>query len=276
VTRTDEAFTALADPDARVIAGGQSLLPMMKLRFALPTLLVDIAPLDWRGVDDGPADLRIGALTTYDELLRSRPIPGFGALYECASQVGDLQVRNAGTVGGGLAHGDPAADFAAGALALRATLLLESADGVRKVGAENFFLGPFTTVLKQAELLTAIVVPRPAPTEGSAYVSIEDPASGYPLAGAAVRIRLEGSRVAECSIGITGATAQPFRARAVEELFVSDAGETSRPAILAALANVTISSHERAADDYRRHLVAAVIHRSAERALRRAETAGEK
>jgi carbon-monoxide dehydrogenase medium subunit len=210
----DEALAELADPDAKAIAGGHSLLPMMKLRLARPARLVDLAGLDLAGVAVDGGTVRIGALTTYDELLSlGEDVPLPGALRDAAVNVGDVQVRNAGTVGGALAHGDPASDFAAAVLATGMTLLLRSPEGEREVAAEEFFLGPFTTLLGRQELLTELRVPLPAPGEGSAYVAFEDPASGYPLAGAAVRVG-PGRR---CTVGLTGIGAQPLRARAVEE-----------------------------------------------------------
>ena len=150
----DEALAELADPEAKAIAGGHSLLPMMKLRLVRPSRLVDLAGLDLGGVAVDGGTIRIGALTTYDELLSLRddaPLPG--ALCDGAAEVGDVQVRNAGTVGGALAHGDPASDFAAAVIATGTTLVLRSPDGDREVAAGEFFLGPFTTLLTQQELL---------------------------------------------------------------------------------------------------------------------------
>ena len=147
----EQALVELADPDAKAIAGGHSLLPLMKLRLARPSLLVDLDGLDLRGVSVDGDTIRLGPLTTYDELLSldvSVPLPA--ALRDCASAVGDLQVRNAGTVGGGLAHADPASDFAAGAIAVGATLVLQSLAGTREVAAADFFVGPFTTLLRAA------------------------------------------------------------------------------------------------------------------------------
>jgi carbon-monoxide dehydrogenase medium subunit len=201
----EEALELLADPEAKVLAGGHSLLPMMKLRLARPEKLVDIGRLEFRGVMQAAGELRIGALTTYDELLRfDGPLPD--ALREAAASVGDRQVRNAGTLGGALAHGDPGSDVAAAAIALDARLQLRSLDGTREVTADGFFLGPFTTGLEQQELLVEIVVPPPEPGEASAYASVDDPASGYPIAGAAARVRGDS-----WSVALTGVGAHPAR-----------------------------------------------------------------
>jgi carbon-monoxide dehydrogenase medium subunit len=203
----EEALAELADPEAKAIAGGHSLVPMMKLRLARPSRLVDLAALGLSGtaLDDGT--IRIGALTTYGDLLSlGGEVALPEVLRECAAAVGDLQVRNAGTLGGALAHGDPASDLAAGAIATGTTLVLRSDGGTREVSAKEFFVGPFTTLLEQQEILVELRVPSEAPGDGSAYVAFDDPASGYPLAGAAVRIAADGGR----SVGLTGVGAQPL------------------------------------------------------------------
>jgi aerobic carbon-monoxide dehydrogenase medium subunit len=206
-----EAFDALADPEARPIAGGHSLLPLMKLRVVQPGTLVDLAGLDLRGIVEEGGELRIGALTTYAELLATDPRSGLpDVLRECAASVGDLQVRNAGTIGGTLAHGDPASDFAPGALAVGARLRLRSPAGERELAASDFFLGPFTTALAPQEILTAVVVPRRVPGSGSAYVSFPDAASGYPLVGAAAVGAVDG----RVSIGLCGIADRPLLADA--------------------------------------------------------------
>ncbi len=242
----DELFGALADPEAQMIAGGHSLLPMMKLRLAQPTVLVDLAGLDLGGVSEVDGELKIGALTTYAELLELDPRLGLSdVLRECAVSVGDLQVRNAGTVGGAVANGDPASDFSAGILAVGARLRLSSQGGEREVPAREFFLGPYTTALDAQEVLTAILVGRRSPGEGSAYVSFDDPASGYPLAGAAVQVTADGAMW----IGLTGAGDRPLHA--------PSAGEA-----LAQLGEL---------DDYRAHLASVAIDRAVELAHQRAE-----
>jgi aerobic carbon-monoxide dehydrogenase medium subunit len=258
----DEALAELADPAAKAIAGGHSLLPMMKLRLVRPSRLVDLAGLDLGGVTVDGGTIRIGALTTYDELLSLRddaPLPG--ALCDGAAEVGDVQVRNAGTVGGTLAHGDPASDFAAAVIATGTTLLLRSPDGEREVAAEAFFLGPFTTLLTQQELLVELRVPVPAAGEGSAYVAFEDPASGYPLAGAAVRAGSDG----RYTVGLTGIAAQPRRATAVEEAIGAGAelGE--------ALDAVGLMSLDADAG-HRRQLAIVAVERALDVARRRAES----
>jgi aerobic carbon-monoxide dehydrogenase medium subunit len=250
----DEALAALADPEARAIAGGHSLLPMMKLRLARPTLLVDLAGLDLGGIGGDASQLVIGALTTYDELVRlDGEVPA--ALREAAASVGDAQVRNAGTIGGAVAHGDPASDVAAALLALDAVLRLRSVDGSREVPVREFFLGPFETALAEQELIEAIVIPRQVDGEGSAYVSIEDQASGYPLAGAAARVR-----GGELSVGLTGVGGRP--------LLLADDSSTGD-----AIQELELA----VADDdveYRRNLITVVVRRAIDTARSRAEIGG--
>ena len=253
-----EALAALADPEAKAIAGGHSLVPLMKLRVVRPSLLVDLAGLGLRGAGGDDAELELGALMTYDELLRlDSGVPD--ALREAAASVGDLQVRNAGTLGGALAHGDPASDLAAAALALGATLRLRSGSGARTVAAADFFVGPFVTALAQQELLEAIRVPRAVAGEGSAYASIEDPASGYPLAGAAVRVR-DG----EIRVGMTGLSGRPVA-------FTLETGGDDEVRETVAALEMTADADDAA---YRRQLAAVVVGRALATARARAEQGG--
>jgi carbon-monoxide dehydrogenase medium subunit len=202
----EEALDALAAPDAKLLAGGQSLLPAMKLRIARPSVVVDISGLELSGIEERNGDLVIGALATWSALERYEARPAFRALSDCASNIGDLQVRNLGTIGGGLAHADPAADMPAVTLALGATLEVRSSAGKRTIDARELALGPFTTSLEEGELITEIVIPAPPTGSGSAYVAIEHPASGFALAGAAALVTADGTR----RVAVTGVAAAPF------------------------------------------------------------------
>jgi carbon-monoxide dehydrogenase medium subunit len=253
----EEALAELADPDARAIAGGHSLVPMMKLRLARPSRLVDLTALGLRGVTlDGPV-VRIGAMTTYDELLSATAAPIPAALRECAEAVGDLQIRNAGTVGGSLAHADPASDLAAGVIATGAILVARGLTGTREIAAEEFFVGPFTTSLGPQELLVEIRVPSAASGTGSAYVAFADPASGYPLAGAAVRVEGGGTIV----VALTGLGAHPSRAHGVEAALAAGGD------LAGAVAEVGRGTDADAA--YRCHLGAVAVERAVDAARRR-------
>jgi len=203
----EEALEALGRPDAKLLAGGQSLLPAMKLRIARPSVVVDIGGLGLDGIEERNGDLAIGALTTWEELARSEALrqPALAALPECATGIGDLQVRNLGTIGGSLAHADPASDMPAVAIALGARLSVRSASGDRTLEAAELALGPFMTSLGEGELIMEVLIPVPPAGCGSAYVAVEHPASGFALAGAAAFVGAGTTRVA-----ITGVAAAPF------------------------------------------------------------------
>jgi aerobic carbon-monoxide dehydrogenase medium subunit len=202
----EEALDALAAPDSKLLAGGQSLLPAMKLRIARPSLVVDISGLDLNGIDERNGELVIGALTTWDELEQSGARPAFRALADCAAGIGDLQVRNLGTIGGGLAHADPAADMPAVTIVLGARLTVRSKSGERTIDAAELALGPFLTSLAEGELITEVVIPVPDEGSGSAYVAMEHPASGFAVAGAAAFVGADGTR----RVALTGVAAAPF------------------------------------------------------------------
>jgi carbon-monoxide dehydrogenase medium subunit len=253
-----DALATLAEPEAKALAGGQSLVSALKLRLARPRLLVDIGGIGLRSLELAGGELRIGALTVWNELVDAPELgrPALAGIAECAAGVGDLQVRNRGTVGGSLAHADPASDLPAALLALDAALTLRSSGGSRTIAASDFFLGPFLTALEPHELLTEIVVPEPpsGSGSGSAYESIEHPASGFALAGAAAFVRPDGTR----SLAVTGVGARPFL------LDSADDAEAS-------LAEAEIFGDHFASAAYRRHLAAVAARRALVRAERRAE-----
>jgi len=250
----EHALELLAEPDSKALAGGQSLVPVMKLRIARPAIVVDISRLPLRGVQFRGDELHVGPLTTWVELLDAPELrrPALAAIAECARDIGDLQVRNRGTVGGSLAHADPASDMPAVLLALGATLTLRSPDGERLVPLADFLLGPFTTALGTQELITDVAVSVPSPGSGSAYVSVEHPASGFALAGAAALVGPEGGSV----VAVTGIAAQPF-------LLASDDPES-------ALEQAEIFGDRFASAEYRRELTLVLARRAIERALERA------
>jgi carbon-monoxide dehydrogenase medium subunit len=206
----EHALELLGEPDAKAIAGGQSLLSVMKLRIARPSLVVDLSQLPLRGVELRSDAMHVGALTTWVDLTSDPAFgrPAFAAIAECARGIGDLQVRNRGTIGGSLAHADPASDMTAVLLALGATVTLRSAASERSLDLDDFLLGPFTTALEPVELITEVVIPVPEPGSGSAYASVEHPASGFPLAGAAAVVHGDG----RTTIAITGIADRPFLA----------------------------------------------------------------
>jgi aerobic carbon-monoxide dehydrogenase medium subunit len=218
----DEAVRALAahGENAKLLAGGHSLLPLLKLRLANPTLLIDLRRISGLGeINEQDGKIAIGALATHyqiesAELLKKKcPL-----LPETAREIGDVQVRNRGTIGGSLTHADPAADWPATILALGGELELRGPKGKRTLGAEQFFLGPMTTAIEPNEILTEIRVPISSRRSGSAYQKMAQQASGFAIVGVAVSVRLDGKgRCDEIGIGVTGLSDKAFRARAAEE-----------------------------------------------------------
>jgi carbon-monoxide dehydrogenase medium subunit len=251
----EHALELLADPESRAIAGGQSLVPLLKLRVARPSVVVDISRLQLRGVSRSASELRIGALTTWDELLGAPEVggPALAGLRECIAGIGDVQVRNLGTIGGSLAHADPASDLPAVLLALGASLRLRSPSGERTVAADDFVLGPFTTALEAQELVVEIAVPVPALGSGAAYVSVEHPASGFALAGAAALVDDRGAK----TVALTGVGSRPT-------LLPGDLDPDE------AIAGAEILGDGFAPADYRRELARTVTRRALERATARA------
>ncbi len=223
----DEALALAADggDDAKFLAGGHSLLPLMKLRLAVPDVLVDIGRLsELSYVRAGGDHIAVGALTSYHDLARSSLLARELPLLACAAgQVGDPQVRHRGTIGGSLAHADPAADLPAVVLALDAVLVARGASGVREIPASQFFLGLFESALEPGELLTEIRIPRPA-APGWSFQKFTKRAIDWAIVGVAV----QDSRVALINMG-----QQPVRASAVEQALARGAGPRDAAAFAA-------------------------------------------
>jgi aerobic carbon-monoxide dehydrogenase medium subunit len=272
----EDALAALAEGDGstKVIAGGMSLLPLMKLRLASPGRLIDIGRLsELKGVrklDDGR--MAIGALTTYAELLDS-PVRQYGLLRDALPQIGDVQVRNRGTIGGAIAHSDPASDLPACLLALDAELVARSASGgERLIPMVGFIEGAFSTGLRSDELLTEIRVTGPRDDAGSAYVSLQNPASGYAMVGVAVVVfEVENVGIGSANVAVTGVSDAPYRATAVEAAL---AGSDRSPASIDAAAShatdgQTVNADIHADRDYRTRMAAVFTRRAIQAALAR-------
>lgn len=265
----DEAIALLArfPDDGKLLAGGHSLLPAMKLRLAEPGNVIDIATIPGlRGVRQTGATIEIGALTTHHDLesdatmLASCPV-----LAETAAKIGDVQVRNRGTIGGALAHADPSADYPAAILALGAEMVAQGPNGVRVIPAAEFFVDIFTTSLTPDEVLIAIRVPVATPHVGSSYQKLANQASGYAIVGVAAVVELaaDGS-CATAAIGVTGAAAKPFRATAVE-LALRGArldAATVKSAVAKATEGVDLLEDLHATTTYRARMVAGLAGRA--------------
>jgi carbon-monoxide dehydrogenase medium subunit len=208
---------------AKVLAGGHSLIPTMKLRLAQPPALVDIGRIpELVGVTRTNGSIRVGALTTHDMLARSDVLQQHcQVLSEAAGQVGDRQVRHKGTIGGNIAHADPASDLPAVVLALGGVVHTTSASGGRQINAADFFVDLLTTDLQPGEILTAVEVPVLGSNTGSCYLKFENPASGYAICGAAAIVTLAGDGTCEsASLCFNGVTATPHNAGAVTRALV--------------------------------------------------------
>ena len=273
-----EAASLLAEhgEEAKLLAGGHSLIPLMKLRLAEPSVLIDLGKIGdmayIREADGG--GLAIGAMTTYASLVSSELVQQRApALAGAASQVADAQVRNMGTIGGSLAHADPAGDLPAVAIALRAEMVTRSTGGHRSIGADDFFVDLFTTALEAGEILNEIRIPALPPNSGSAYAKFGNKASHYAIVGvAAVVSRNADGSCAGASIGITGAGANAVRAADAEAALAGSALDDAAVKAAAAVAGNGIEFNEdvHASAEYRAHLTAVF----AERAIRAAVAAG--
>jgi aerobic carbon-monoxide dehydrogenase medium subunit len=270
----DEAFRLLAANDgAKLLAGGHSLLPLLKLRLGAAETLIDIGRLsELKGVRELPdGRLAVGAMTTYRELAES-PAKHYGLLGDALPGIGDVQVRNRGTVGGAIAHADPASDLPACLLALDAEVVARSSKGERTIPIDGFFVGPFATTLDPGEILTEIRLPGPRDDAGSAYATLEQAASGYALVGVAAVVFVgEGRRIAGANVALTGVGDVAYRARAVEQALAGSDG--SAASIEAAAAHATdgveVASDIHADRAYRTAMAAVFTRRAIEAALAR-------
>jgi aerobic carbon-monoxide dehydrogenase medium subunit len=272
----DEAVRLLSEHgDAKLLAGGHSLIPLMKLRLASPAALVDIGGLrELSGIREAGDDIVIGALARHyaletSELLRSKA----QVVSEAAAQIGDVQVRNRGTAGGSLVHADPGADLPAVMLALDASMTVHGAAGDRSVPASDFFVEMLTTDVQPNEILTDIRFRSLGAHAGSAYVKFPNPASGYSVVGAAAVVGLgaDGS-VSDVRIGISGTAAMPFRASDTESALrgAQPTEDTVRAASQAASNGVEALEDIHASAEYRLHLTRVMTRRALEAALSRA------
>jgi carbon-monoxide dehydrogenase medium subunit len=249
-----------------VIAGGQSLLPLLRLRFAYPTVLVDVAGLDdLRGVRDLGSFLQIGALTTHYELTKDPLIAAHaGLITQAARTIADPAVRHRGTIGGALSHADPAGDLPAVIEALDATLVVHGPRGEREIRASDFFTDYLTTSLAPGEIVTSVLVPKLGADWGYRYEKFNVTAQAWAIVGVAALARRDNGHVAEARIGLTNMGTTPVRAREAEA--AASGAEASIEALQGAArladAGTTPPSDVRAAEDYRRHLARVLVARA--------------
>ena len=272
----DEALDLLRQhgDGAKLLAGGHSLVPLMKLRLVQPSHVIDIRRvLELSGIREEPDAVTVGAASTHytvsmsDTVARRLPV-----LAEASAQVGDPQVRNMGTIGGSIAHADPGADLPAVLLVLEAEIHVVGGNGARVIPADEFFVGLMTTALAPDEIITRIRFPAPATAMGAAYVKHPHPASGYALCGVAAVLTLDGTgRVERARVALTGITARPTRAAAVEQAL---RGALPDRALLEASAGrveegISLRQDQPDTPGYNAHLARVITRRALTRALER-------
>ena len=271
-TALDEALSLLQEhgDDAKVLAGGHSLIPTMKLRLAEPAVIIDIGRIGGlKGISESDGKLVIGALTTHHELessdLVQQRVP---LLTQTAAEIGDVQVRNKGTIGGSIAHADPAADWPAAILALDANIQIAGPNGERTVKATDFFQGLYETDLGDDEILTAIHVSIPDANTKGTYLKLHQVASGFALPGVAVVLTKSGDTCQSVAVGITGVSDAPYRASGVESALTGAVltAENIAAAAERAVDGITASEDLHASQAYRENLAQVYTRRAIESA----------
>ena len=274
----EEAVGLLAkDPDgSKVLAGGHSLIPAMKLRLAQPQVLIDIARIKSLSyIREEGDEIQIGATTTHYQIESSDLLKRICPLLpECATSIGDVQVRNKGTIGGSLAHSDPAGDWPAAAIALQADLVVVGSNGERVIKADDFFVDMLTTALKPGEILREIRIKKPEGRFAQAYQKVPHPASGFAVVGVALNLQLGGDGSCQAaSIGITGVATKAYRAQGVESALAGHSldDQTIDAAASHVCDGVDANSDLYASNEYRCHLAKVHARRAIRKALGRAK-----
>lgn len=270
----DEAIELLAATEgARPLAGGHSLLPLMKLRLTSPPALVDLGGIPGLAGISGNGGLQIGALATHADVAGSEVAIGIAPVVpETARKIGDRQVRNCGTIGGSIAHADPSADYPTVLKALGATIVARGRDGERAIPADEFFVDVFTTALGPAELVTAVRVPATGAGRGAAYVKHPHPASRYAVVGVAAVVAAEGGKCTDARLVVGGATGTPVSVDVGDALVgqpLSDAPAGVAERVAAALPEPIGDVY--ASGEYRVHLAGVMAKRAMALASERAQ-----
>jgi carbon-monoxide dehydrogenase medium subunit len=268
----DEAITLLQSAGgAKLLAGGHSLVPLMKLRLSEPGTLIDISRIpSLAGIREASGAIEIGAATVHHDIATSTLIRNAcPALSDCAAEIGDPQVRNRGTIGGSLAHADPSADYPAVMLALDAAIEIKGPNGARTVAAADFFKGLFTVDLAPNEMIVAV---RIRPVRSAAYAKLHQKASHFAIVGVAAALEVSGGTIASARIGLTGAGPSATRLTAVEQALKGKPANAA--SIVAASANAgdgvgDVNSDLHASEEYRRAMIGVFTKRALEAALAR-------
>lgn len=265
-----EALELIQDGERKILAGGMSLIPLMKLRLAQPEHVVDLGRVPGLDhIDEQDGTVRIGSMATHHQIETSPVIRArCPLLSETASHIGDVQVRNMGTLGGSIAHADPAADYPAALMALEARVRLVSAHSDRTVPAADFFQDAFTTAMEPGEIVLEIQAPVEDSSEGYRYEKVSHPASGFAVVGVAARVRKSGDRITMARIAVTGMGPRAFRALEAEKAL--EGGASIADAAAGIGVGQDANSDLYASADYRRHLTRVHAARALAVALSRA------
>jgi aerobic carbon-monoxide dehydrogenase medium subunit len=273
----DEAIALLGKlgENAKILAGGQSLIPAMRFRLASPEQLVDINRIEGLTyLEERGNHLAIGAMTR-EHSIEELPLiaKSYPLLLDTAKVIADPIVRNRATIGGNLAHADPANDHPATMLAFNATVIAKSTAGTREIPIDDFFVGLFESCLKHGEILTEIRIPKPVAGSGGAYIKIERKVGDYAVAAVAVQLQLTAGKIAAIRIGLTNVSPVPMRAKGAEAALLGTAGDDAALAAagVKAAAECEPSADLRGQEDYKRDLVRVLIKRTVRRALARAK-----
>ena len=272
----DEALALLAEhgSDARVLAGGQSLIPLMKLRLASPAVLIDLNGVDsLSGIEEQDGQLRIGAMTRHSALERSELIGSrYPLIADAAAVIADPLVRNRGTTGGSLAHADPAGDLGSVMTALGAEVVVNGPGGARTLSINELLLGPFTTTLEEGEILTEVRVPQPAERSGGAYEKLERKVGDFATAAVAVQLTRENGSCASIGIGLTAVGPTTIRASEAEDALRGGSldEDALRAAAELAAAAADPAADLRGSEEYKRDMVRVLTLRALRRAIERA------
>lgn len=245
--------------NAKILSGGHSLIPVLKLRLASPGVIIDIGRIaELKAIQVNGSTIRIGANATHADIASNAELKiHCPLLCETAAQIGDQQVRNRGTIGGSLTHADPAADWPATILALDAEIVAQSSKGTRTINAADFFLDLMTSAVEEDEIVTEIRISKPAQPAAAVYLKVPQSASGFAVVGVAAQLTIANGKCEAVNIGVTGLAPKAFRAKSVEEALIGKALDEA--AISAASASADAEADDamediHASGDYRRHL----------------------
>jgi len=266
----DEALSMLGE-NAQILGGGHSLIPALKLRLNAPETLVDISKIEAiQGISDNEKSITIGGGATHASIASDSALAEHAPMFaQAANEIGDIQVRNAGTLGGSIAHADPSADWPAVLLAADANVVIKSASGSREVDIDQFFKGFYETALEEGEIITAIRVPKSGGNVRSAYAKFKQPASRFALVGAAVALEMDGNTITAARIGVTGVSDYAYRAVTAEKALTGQALTAEN--IDSLVGDVTegndVMSDHYASEKYRAHLASVYVKRALKKLL---------